>query len=49
MAFHHDFPFGLDRITLHMEGGGKRVIINPNDPASVYSGIIETMGRHILK
>lgn len=49
MAFHQEYPFGLDRITLHVKGQTKRIVINPNDPASVYDSITEIMGRDIIK
>lgn len=49
MSFKEMFPFGIDKITLHIRGSAKRVIINPNDPASVYESIGQIMGRDIVK
>lgn len=49
MSFKDDFPFGIDLILLHPEGRSKAIVINPNDPASVYESVNHLMGRNIVK
>lgn len=49
MPFREEFPFGIEKMTVHLLGQGRRRTINPHDPASVYAGLHDIIGFEITK
>ena len=49
MSYENDYPWGCAKLTLHIEGSRERVVIDPNDPASVVEGVEKLIARNIVR
>lgn len=49
MSYENDYPWGCKHLTIHFDGSGQRIMIDPNSPASVVEGLEKFAARTVTK